>query len=228
MKDETIPVTGNGKPVRRSNVPSADVDFGSVITKVNTAWTANTWLTLRWTTKADFTTKSTAFNATLSTRKQTGASRPQITSALKILDATIDTSLAYVKGYIVEKYKKEAAPGYYPAFGIVHKSNAYIFPKDQNTRSASLQLMITAIAANGFGTKEYGTTFWTNIKTQYDALLNSASTTDSTVSTKVGDKKVLKTDLKKVLNSLILAIKANYPDTYQNELRSWGFQKEKY
>ena len=35
-------------------------------------------------------------------------------------------------------------------------------------------------------------------------------------------------ELNKTLRALINLIKANYPDTYKAELRTWGFQKEKY
>ena len=101
-------------------------------------------------------------------------------------------------------------------------------PKDQNSRSEALELMIKGIDANGFNDKTYGKTYWTNIKTQFDSLLQTASTTDGSVSNKVGDKNKLKKGLKKALNAIVLSVKANYPDTYKHELRTLGFQKEKY
>lgn len=103
-----------------------------------------------------------------------------------------------------------------------------MIPSDQNSRSEALGLMVKAIDANGFNDKTYGKTYWTDIKTQFDALLLAASTTDGTVSNKVGDKNELKKGLKKALNAIVLSVKANYPDTYKQELRAWGFQKEKY
>lgn len=167
-------------------------------------------------------------NTVLTSRLQTGSTKPQTAKALKILNQQIDSSISYVKGYIVDKYKKDVAPSYYASFGIEHIGERYVLPADQNKRLAALGLMVTAIAAQGFGTKEYGTTFWTTIKTNYAALLATANTTDSTILVKVGDKNVLKRDLKKGLNALVNVIKANYPDTYKAELRNWGFQKEKY
>jgi hypothetical protein len=148
--------------------------------------------------------------------------------ALKILDKTIDDAVSYVKVYIVDKYKKESATSYYSAFGISYINKNYIIPKDQNSRSAALALMIEAIAVNGFGAKEFGTAFWTDVKAQYDSLLSNALATDSQVATKVGDKNILKKELKKGLNAIVLVIKGNYPDSYKAELRNWGFQKEKY
>lgn len=145
-----------------------------------------------------------------------------------MLDKKIEGSTSYVKGYITDKYKKEAAQSYFASFGMDFINKTYVLPFDQNKRSAALKLMIDAIASNGFGDKEFGTAFWTSIKTDYDALLTQASGTDSTVSSNVSNKNVLKAELTKVLNSLIYSIKAHYPDTYKAELRSWGFQKEKY
>jgi hypothetical protein len=227
MANETTPPTESVKPKTTGNIPVADANFSTVITDVATKWKASPKITLIWTTAAEFSTKAVSFNQELSNRYDVGRSRPQITKRLKELDASIDSSLTYVKAYLLEKFK-EAATSYYPSFGIKHKGNKYAFPRDRNKRKDSLRLMIAAINANGLGTKEFGTTFWTKIKTEYDTLLGKAITTDGAVSTKVSSKNELKEDLKKTLNSLIKVIQGNYPDTYKAELRNWGFQKEKY
>jgi hypothetical protein len=227
MADETTPQTEGTKPTTKGNVPIADANFGTVITDVATKWTANPKITLIWTTPAKFTEAATAFNQELSKRNDVGRSRPQITLRLKQLDANIDSSLTYVKGYLLELYK-EAATSHYPSFGIDYKPGKYVFPKDRNKRSESLRLMVAAIDANGLDAKEFGTAFWTGIKTEYDTLLGKATATDGTVSDKVSTKNELKKELQKTLNSLIKVLQGNYPDTYKAELRSWGFQKEKY
>ena len=228
MADTVIPIEENVNSTKNGNVPISDVDFGNVINTVSVKWAASPWLTLQWLTSANFATKATTYQTTLSARQQTGSTRSQTTQALKIMDKTIDEAVSYVKVYIVDKYKKESAQSYYAAFGIVKANDRYTLPIDQNNRSAALTLMINAIAINDFGTKEYGTDFWTDMKAQYDVLLTIATTTDSQVASKVGDKNILKKELKKGLNSIIIAIKANYPDNYKEELRNWGFQKEKY
>ena len=64
--------------------------------------------------------------------------------------------------------------------------------------------------------------------TDYEALVNQSNAVDGEISVNVGDKNVLKKDLKKALSALVGVIKSNYPDTYKQELRDWGFQKEKY
>jgi hypothetical protein len=228
MGDEIKPQKVNAKPAKKGNVPVADINFGSVAKIVSENWTKNSWLTLRWLTPEEFATTTTGFVATLTTRNQTGSARPQITQSLKSLDQKIDGALSYVKGYITDKYKKEAAKSYYASFGMVHKQDAYNIPTDQNGRLEALGLMIEAIAGNDFGDREYGTTFWKSIRDEYKTLLGNANVTDSKVSSKVGDKNMLKKDIKKGLNAIVKAIQANYPDTYKTELRNWGFQKEKY
>jgi hypothetical protein len=228
MEDEIKPQKAVSKPSKTGNVPVADVNFGTVAQAVSTSWASNSWLTLRWLTPEQFANTTTSFASTLTSRNQTGSTRPQITKALKTLDQKIDGALSYVKGYITDKYKKEAAKSYYAAFGMVHKNDNYSIPSDQNGRLEALGLLLEALAAHGFSDKEYGTAFWTPIRDEYKVLLQSATATDGMVSNKVGDKNSLKKEVKKGLNAIILAIEANYPDTYKTELRTWGFQKEKY
>ncbi|MCA0347651.1 MAG: hypothetical protein LCH35_00130 [Bacteroidetes bacterium] len=212
----------------KSNVPKSDIDFGEVAKNVVTKWGDNNWLTLLWLNRDAMLEDVSAYNNILAARQQVGSSRPEITKKINIMDDLIDDHISYIKGYIVDKYKKENAPSYFPQFGIVHKKNKYIIPTDQNNRLSALDLMITAITAHDFQDKEYGLAFWTEIRNKYALLLTDANATDGQVSVKVGDKNVLKDRIKKALNAIIFVIRANYPDTYKSVLRDWGFQKEKY
>ncbi len=226
MSENTTPTTAKVK--KTATIPTADVDFGNVSKDVSDKWTATPSIVLNWITATDFATNVSNYNRVLIDRKQAGRARPQKTKALELIEAQMNDSVAYVKSYILDKYKKDVAPSYYPAFGLVFRNKTYALPKDQNGRLEALNAMITAIDANGFGAKEFGTTFWTTLKTDYEVLLTQAKATDTTVTEKVGDKNALKTSIKKVLNALIGQIKSNYPDTYKTELRTWGFHKEKY
>lgn len=218
----------NEKPSKTRNVPVADINFGNVITTVSEKWAASSWLALKWLTVAQFQADATSYNNTLSIRLSKGATRPQITQTLDALEKTMDTHLSYVKGYITEKYKKENSASYFAAFGIEHKGNRYLLPADKNKRVEALKLMISALTEHGFEEKEFGLAFWTSLQQQYSVLVKESTTTDGQVSVKVGDKNILKKNLNKGLNAIIHTIKANYPDTYKQELRDWGFQKEKY
>jgi len=226
--EETTLNAENVKPTKKGNVPVADVNFGNVVKTVSEKWEQNNWATLQWLTPSQFKTEAESYTAVLSQRKESGTTRPQVTQALKVLNSTIDEALSYVKGYLTDKYKKENDSSYYAAFGIEHKGSRYILPIDQNKRIAALKLMVTAITTHGFEDKEYGLAFWSPIATQYETLVEQATALDGQVSVKVGNKNELKKSLKKGLNAIINLLKANYPDTYKQEMREWGFQKEKY
>lgn len=219
---------GSGKPIRKRTVPTADIDFGAVVKSVSAKWTANNWLTLKWLTSATFAADAASYNEVLKERLDAGSVKPQTAKAAVDLEKQMDDALSYVKGYIIEKYKKNSATSYYPAFGILYRGNRHILPTDREARIAALDLMIKSIETHGFQDKEFGTDFWTSMKAKLEAVVSQSTAIGGEISVAVGDKNVLKNNLKKGLNSIILSIKANYPDTFAQELRSWGFQKEKY
>ena len=215
-------------PVKKANLPATDIDLGSLVTKVSANWLANTWLTLQWTTYGEFSQQGVLFNNLITQKTQQGSNRPQITGTFKVLDKQVNSSIGYIKGYLADKYGKDIAPDHYAAFGIVKKDKVYMIPKDHDARKEALAQMLTGIAAENFTNNTYGLNFWADIKARFDAAMELAYQTDSGMSQKTGNKNVLKTELKKVLNAIVLILKANYPDTWKTELRTWGFQKEKY
>jgi hypothetical protein len=227
MSEET-PIPEVKKANKTGLIPIADSDFGKVAAAVSDEWNKNAWLTLRWTTAAEFAAVTTAYIDALSARQSSGGTRPQVTKALKILNKEVDESVSFVKGYVVEKYKKDTAVSYYPAFGILYVDNKYVMPIDQSNREDSLTLMLEAIDANDFSDRTYGKTYWSDIKARYVALVKQARALDGGISKKVGNKNELKSSIKKGMNALINILQGNYPETYKQELRLWGFQKDKY
>lgn len=226
----TDPTNPTPKPEtsKTTNVPRSDVDLGNVAADVSNKWMATPGIMLLWKNSLVFSAEVTQYNTTLGERKSTGGGRKSITAQLKLADKEIDTRTENVKGYLEEKYGKALTPSYYPAFGIAKEGQRYKLPLDRNARLLALDLMVAAINTEGFSGNTYGDAFWQNVRSNYTTLLTQAETTDSSVSGKVGTKNQLKKEIKKVLNALVLSIKANYPDTWKQELRVWGFQKEKY
>jgi hypothetical protein len=222
------PVTEEKTKNQKASVPAADIDFGNLALIVSTAWAANSQITLIGKTTEDFAQQVTDYNTVLNNRRQQGSLKPQQTKTLKTLDRQAATALAEVKSYISNKYTTKNAQSYYPQFGIVHQGKKWVLPFDRQEKSQALQMMIDAIAEHGFGENVYGTTFWTTLKSQYDVALSTTSAIKQGVSNKVGNKNQLKTEIKKVLKSLRLTIEANYPDTFKQVLREWGFLKEDY
>jgi hypothetical protein len=79
---------------------------------------------------------------------------------------------------------------------------------------------VAAISADGFEAKDKGKTFWTDIRSQYEAALKTAGDTASAVSSGVSSKNVLRGELIKAMEALQFALQANYPDTYEAEYRA--------
>lgn len=212
---------------KTSPLPTKDNDFGNLCTAVSDKWESIPALTLLFITQPQFKTKALLFNTTLASRQQAGGDRSPITVQLDNNDAVIDKGISGIKTYLKDKYEGDAT-SYYSQFGIEKKGAAYKFPIDRNKRKDLLDIIIAAIASEGFGAKKYGTAFWTQMKTDYTTQLKKANTTDSKVSSSVGSKNTLKDELTEALESVIHLIKANYPKTWEAELRNWGFLKGNY
>ena len=222
---------GGKKPTSRSNIPTGDMDFGTVANDAVSMWKTENWLTLKYITQAEAQGKVNLYNSIIDNRKDDGGDRPQYTVALKTVNGEIDGSIKYIKGYLQEEHGEEGkvvVQSYYPAFGIVKVGDAFEIPKDASSRKVALGLMLTAIKDNNFEDRKYGSVYWTDLKDRYDNLVQTSRTLDGTISDNVGDKNVLKEELHEVLISLINVITGNYPKTYHEQLRKWGFQKEKY
>ena len=226
--EENTPGEEKAKPVRKKTIPSTEIDLGNVVTLVSAKWKTSVWLKLLWLTQPEFEANAVSYNAILTARLDEGSEIPQISTALGNLDAQMDKHTSYVKGYIDDAFDKEDAASYYNGFGIVYKDKKWAFPRDQNRRLASLKLMVSGLKKYNLEDRKYGLDFWTELMNSYEALLAQSNAVDGGVSVKVGDKNVLKKALRKGLSAIIYSIKANYPDTYKQELRDWGFQKEKY
>jgi hypothetical protein len=216
------------KAQRRGSLPRTDIDLGAVATQVALKWAENDWLTLQWLSPAQFQAAVSQYTAELSERMQAGATRPALTAAIKELSNELDGSVRFVKAYLFEKYG-DAAKDHYHAFGLVRVgASSMILPRDQNQKAEALAITLQAIVSEGFEEKPYGKTYWQEKANAYNALLLQAKTVDGSVASKVGHKNEYRNTVVRGLNSIILALRAHYPDTGDTEIRSWGFQKEKY
>lgn len=215
------------KPKTQRNVPKADKDFDTLVNNVSQKWEQNDWLTLLWLTQAEFATQAASFTTKLDSKTMVASGRGGVSGQLVKLDKKIDKGESFIKSYLKEKYE-DGYEDHYTAFGIVRVGDSLTIPHDRDARKKALKLILPALATFGFETKTYGLTYWQDIATQYPLLVSQASAKDGSTAKDVGAKNVHKAFLKKGLNALILSIKANFPDTWKQELRDWGFQKEKY
>jgi len=217
-----------GKTIKTTALPQSDVDFMDVAKTVGQSWAANPAITLLWKTALDFNNDVLAYAAALNSRLSTGSNRPSLTQTLNQLDKKIDAAVTEVKVYIAKKFKTPNAQAQFPRYGIVKENRSYVISHDRNNRNNSFTLMLAAILADGFDKEEYGTTFWTAIQNEYAAALEQASNTTGDISGKVATKNQQKQALKKVMSALMFILRGNYPDTYPEMYRQWGWKKESY
>ena len=218
----------NKKPVQTKIIPQADIDFKDVSATVAEAWMINPAITLVWKKSGDFKNEVQLFGATLEGRIETGSLRPGQTLILKKLDDEIDAAVGDVKTYIEKKYKKANAIAQFARFGITKTDSGYYLGRDRNNRNQALSQMVKAIAAEGFANEEFGTAFWTGMQTSYAAALKQAGITTGDVSGKVATKNEQKKAITKVLSALLFVLRGNYPETYKEIYRQWGWKKESY
>jgi hypothetical protein len=228
MKTKSRTVKTSNKSKKKRILPFGESDLRDLAENVCASWLNHPQITMVWLTQVEFSTKVGQFSAMLSERKSTGSTRPQFTGELKLLDKRSNEGIGFIKNYLVYKYGRKAAPSYYAAFGMIKTHHRYKLPDDRNKRQVSIELLIPALTIHGFQNNDFGLTFWTDIKTNYDSRMQQAESIDSMVSQKVGNKNILKREIRQALNSLIYVLKGNYPQTHASVIRSWGFQKEKY
>ncbi len=211
------------------NVPNKSVDLLNVSQHVSAKWKDSPFIMLVWKTAADFDKDVLRFASVLNDRTQSGGNRQYMTHDLENLDHKIDDAMPFMKSKINFKFGPHDAKSRYASFGMIHRSNGgYEFPTDRQGRKSSLQLMVAACTTNGFTEEPYGVDFWKQLQSDYDKAIAEAATTSGDVSGYVGDLNTLRTSLRRVLHSILLLLEANYPDTFDQVRREWGFQKENY
>ncbi|MDR1653573.1 MAG: hypothetical protein LBS01_08015 [Prevotellaceae bacterium] len=210
------------------SIPNREADLITASSKVVARWKSADNLTLLWTTASRFEQQIKDFAESFEIRAEVKSERSASTYELKVLNAVINGSLQFVKNYLADRYGKADSVAHYSEFGIVKIARQYGMPRDNDRRLQSLRQLVAAISAPEFTDKKYGTAYWKDILTRFEKEKAAAESIDSPFSEQVGTKFELRPVIKQTLNALALLLKANYPTTWREELRLWGFQKEKY
>lgn len=211
-----------------ANVPQNEAILSGVALKAAETWKIKPFITLVWISCNEFTVSVVQYSTEIQNRQSARASMTPYVQELRLKDVMINKGVKQIKNYLEEKYDKDIAISYYSQFGISKQKNQYKIPAMQDKRATALKLMLEGLVTHGFQDKKYGLSYWQPISDGYSETLKHITDTTGAVSKQVGDKQQLKKVIRQTLESLILIIKANYPDTYESVLREWGFQKEKY
>jgi len=216
------------KKTAMSNMPKADADFLTLAKAVDAKWQATPTLKLLWMDQPTYKTLVTSYDTNLGNRLSVGSGRTSQTKTLAQINKQIDAAVEEVKIYITKKFKKANAAAQFAKYGIVKQSSSYRLPKDNDKRALALPLMAAAIITDGFGTEEFGTTFWKTVTTNFTAALKNTIDTTKNLSSKVAAKSTDRQKIHSVLIAIRHLIYANYPDTCDKVLREWGFIKQNF
>ena len=237
MADQsTTPTPAAGADDKPLNVklliPKNDGALAEVGRLAAATWGQETWFTLRWKTQAEFAQLVADFSSGLTEKRSAATARTPQSQRLQELDDEMDHALRILKSYINEDsdYSKAKTDARLPGFGLVpRKGGTLLLSTDRDERLVALRnLLLPAVAAAPFAGRDYGTKFWQPRAAEYETLLGQTGTLAGKVSKSVSKKDTAKLELRKVLQAVVYALKANYPDTFEAELRAWGFRKESY
>ena len=196
------------------------------------AWGKETWFALRWKTQADFAKLVADFSAAITDKRGAAAARTPQSQRLQELDDQFDEGLRILKKYVNEDsgYDKARTDARLPGFGLLaSKNGGFALSRDRGERLKALRdMLLPAVAKAPFAKRDYGTAFWQTRFEEYETLLGKTDGLAGKVSKSVSQKDTAKLELRKVLQAVVYALKANFPDTFDAELRAWGFRKESY
>ena len=228
MSTPTTPApAGTPKPIRRtSQLPETGVALAVLATTVAGAWQASELPALLWLSKADLTTQAADFAKHRDDADMAGDQRTPQAQRLQALDKQLNKHLKFVKSYLAEAHEEDKGRAHYGEFGI--ETKRYTLPAARPERVKALGKLLAALKAHDFDKKKFGTAFWQPLATEYAALVQESTATAGERSSKVSAKGQGELQLRKALGALIHHIKANYPDTFAAQLRTFGFQKESY
>jgi hypothetical protein len=226
MENETTNSVQKKHP--KLTIPTKEAGIITLAKNVIVKWDESPKINLAWTDVAKFKASVTNFEASFSEKKDETGSRSGVTSSLKMLNKEIDKSIKHVKNYIAELFPNEDVRVYYSKLGIEKENNQYRLPLDKDKRLHALEQLLKGIETYKLSDKKFGKVYWEDTYNRFSQLKAQALNSDSMVSQHVSTKIEEKPLIRKTLNAIVLLIKANYPDTWHEELRVWGFQKEKY
>jgi IS1 family transposase len=213
---------------QKGNLPKKEGDLNAIAAEIAAYWETQPQITLLWTDVAKFKAASKLFGQSYAERADMKGIRRGVTQELKDINAEMNSSIEQLKAYLAEIFGRKNAQAYYETFGIVKEQAQYKLPKDNDRRLYALETLLRGIDAHALGERKYGKKYWEEIYARFTSLKKQASEADSYSTQRVRSKAEQKLFIHKTLNALILNIRSNYPDTWRNELRIWGFRKERY
>ena len=218
------------KTRKKDLLPKTQLALSTLGLAAAKAWLTSELPALLFVSKAAFSAQAAAYATSLDTADGAGDGLSPQSKRMKTLDKLITKNLGFVKGYLAEDHDEDGGEAYYAEFGIVREGKNFRLPAARTARAGALGKLVAALTAHKYDKKKFGTAFWQPIAAEYATLAEDSGEMRGTASEAVGQKNALEAPLRVALGSLVLSIKANYPDedTQRGVLRAFGFQKEVY
>ncbi len=234
QEQNTPPVEASAVEVSKKSkrspslIPGSDIGKATVSNSVAVAWEANPQITLMWKTVEEFKIDVSNFARALESKTSVKTKRSPLSFKIKTVNKAIDRLLIFVKDELKVLFGKEAFQSYFPEFGIQYIKGGYKIPYDMQERQPALAMLIAAVQKYELRGANSNLATWQALKDEYDQYTSESTLSTTTESKHIGDKVIYRPKVVKTLECLAGVIKCNYPDNYENVLRSWGFLRETY
>lgn len=207
-------------------IPFGELELATLGLAAADAWDASPLPALLWCSKAQLRTAAVAFKASVGTAATAGQELSPAAARLAELDQLLDSSLKFVRNYLIETHETKAkAKAYYASFGLT--PGGKLRPA-RPARVEDLTRLVAALKASDYDKAKYGTAFWQPLLKEYAPLVETSASSRSDTSVQAGAKNTQEKPLRKMLRALRQHVKTNFPDTYAAEWRSFGYLKESY
>jgi len=225
LNDSQVSVLTSGGS--KATIPHSETEFLSVAKNVQKYWSASE-LKLGWTDADELLVKINDLHTNTEQARSIKANRRPVSREIKLLSAEINANLSSVRTAVKMKLGEENYDVYLPQLGFLHSSKGYLFPRNAESIMVSLTQLINGITQLGLSPYLYDESYWQAMLEKFKTKVETSRKMAAEISALVSQKLVLKREIRKILNSVVLLLRANYPDSYKHVLRSWEVQKERF
>jgi hypothetical protein len=181
---------------------------------------------LRWFPNDTLLLHAKAQRTAVGTKSTLTAQRPAQTQAMKNAVVGMRAPLKELRGVMKKKFKT-GYETYYPQFGLVEIGGDWKLPTDYDVLIENLRdKLLPKLTEYGFEKDpDTGTAVWQPLLEALTTAHTTAADTDTSRSqtkTTTGPQDAL---TEKALRALVHLVQAQFPDTWEDVLRGWGWRK---
>lgn len=182
-------------------------------------------LKLKWITKDEFVSTVNEFEKQITNIEKFHKDRKRVVFELSELDDEINLKISRLKHNILASFSRNVAKSIIAQVGL----NGRLNKKNREDKVILLQTLPEKLKDLDLNlSDDLGIEAWQTIFQKYSDLLLELKGIVSVDSEYIASKNANKEKIYKTLNSLVYAVKANFPDTWRSELRPLGLQREFY